>query len=555
VIQITGSGTSLSVAGLAAQVTIENVESQDQLTVQGRGGNDVIDASTMPAGLGKLVLDGGAGDDTITGGQGDDTLLGGDGNDIVTGGRGNDTAFLGAGDDTFIWNPGDGSDTVEDQAGSDKLVFNGSNANENIDISANGSRARLFRDVGNVTMDLNGVETVHFDALGGVDNVTVSDMTGTGVKKVEVDLAGTLGGTTGDGQADNISVNGTAGADKIALSLKNGAVVIDGLSAQTAVTHFDSTDTISIRGLAGDDVIDASKIGAGGPKIVLDGGDGNDVITGSAGGDVVTGGRGNDTAFLGAGDDTFIWNPGDGSDTVEGQAGSDKLVFNGSNANENIDISANGSRARLFRDVGNVTMDLNGVEELDVNGLGGADTVTINDLTGTGINKVAIDLAPTPGGKTGDGQADTVVINATNGDDVITITGDANGITISGLGEDITIAGADAGDRIVINGLGGDDVIDASGLKGILLTANGGDGDDVLLGSTGNDTLCGGNGDDVLIGGGGVDILDGGPGDNVVLPSIAPVAAALAQGPGNASGLIGPPASTDPAAKLSLQAS
>ena len=62
---------------------------------------------------------------------------------------------------------------------------------------------------------------------------------------------------------------------------------------------------------------------------------------------------------MGAGDDTFQWDPGDGSDTVEGQDGSDKMIFNGSNApSENIDISANGNRVRFFRDVGNITMDL-----------------------------------------------------------------------------------------------------------------------------------------------------------------------------------------------------
>ena len=37
----------------------------------------------------------------------------------------------------------------------------------------------------------------------------------------------------------------------------------------------------------------------------------------------------------------------------------------------------------------------------------------------------------------------------------------------------------------------------------MLLTANGGDGNDVLIGSAGNDTLTGGAGDDVLIGNGG----------------------------------------------------
>ena len=102
----------------------------------------------------------------------------------------------------------------------------------------------------------------------------------------------------------------------------------------------------------------------------------------------MTGGRGNDVAFLGNGNDTFIWNPGDGSDIVEGQAGTDTLVFNGSNVAENMDISANGSRVRLFRDVGNVTMDLNGVENIQVAALGGADTITVNDLTGTDAKQV-----------------------------------------------------------------------------------------------------------------------------------------------------------------------
>ena len=89
--------------------------------------------------------------------HGDDMLIGGDGNDTVIGGRGNDIAFLGDGNDTFIWNPGDGSDIVEGQAGTDTMLFNGANINENIDISANGSRVLLTRDVGNITMDVNGV--------------------------------------------------------------------------------------------------------------------------------------------------------------------------------------------------------------------------------------------------------------------------------------------------------------------------------------------------------------------------------------------------------------
>ena len=182
------------VSGLAEQVTIDGADAgNDTLVVNGLGGNDTINASALSADWIKLTIDGGAGNDTIIGSQGGDTLIGGDGNDTVTGGRGNDVALLGTGNDTFIWNPGDGSDVVEGQAGIDTLLFNGSNVSENIDISANGARARLFRDVGNVTMDLNGVEHIQFNALGGADNIVVNDLTGTDVKQVAIDLAATPG--------------------------------------------------------------------------------------------------------------------------------------------------------------------------------------------------------------------------------------------------------------------------------------------------------------------------------------------------------------------------
>jgi Ca2+-binding RTX toxin-like protein len=118
---------------------------------------------------------------------------------------------------------------------------------------------------------------------------------------------------------------------------------------------------------------------------------------------------------------------------------------------------------------------------------------------------------------------------------VISITENNGVVTVSGLATDVTISGFDANDRIVINGLGGDDVINASGLAtGILLTANGGDGDDVLIGGAGNDTLSGGAGDDVLIGGPGQDILDGGPGNNINIQSVI-AAPANSVGTGNAT--------------------
>ncbi len=168
------------------------------------------------------------------------------------------------------------------------------------------------------------------------------------------------------------------------------------------------------------------------------------------------------------------------------------MLFNGANVNENIDISANGKRVRFFRNVANVTMDLNDVEGIDFNALGGADEITVNDLTGTDVTAVNLNLESTPGSGTGDGQADTVIVNGTNGDDAIGVAGNASGVAVLGLAALVNITGAEAAnDRLTVNALAGDDVVEASGLPaGVIgLTEDGGDGDDVLIGSTGADTL------------------------------------------------------------------
>jgi Ca2+-binding RTX toxin-like protein len=538
-INVVGSGNAVSVTGLAAQVNITNTDAGDTLTINAGNGNDTINASALPAGIIGLTIDGGAGNDTIIGSQGADILIGGDGNDTVVGGRGDDVALLGAGNDTFTWNPGDGSDTVEGQDGTDTLVFNGANVAEHIDISANGSRVRLSRDVANIVMDLNGIEHIQLATLGGADTVTVNDLTGTDVTQVALDLSAVPGSGQGDGAVDTVIVNGTQANDKITVATAGNSVVVNGLAAQTTIKGIDAgIDALTINGLGGDDTIDASKLHAGQVNLTINGGDGNDTIIGSAGNDTVIGGRGNDVTLLGAGNDTFVWNPGDGSDIVEGQAGNDTLLFNGANVAENIDIAANGSRVRFTRDVANIVMDVNGVENIDFNALGGADTITVEDLTGTNVSQVNLDLSATPGSGQGDGAVDTVVINGTAGADVINVVNNNGVVTVTGLSETVTIKGFEATDRLVINGLGGDDVIQASGLSGMQLVANGGDGDDVLIGGHGGSTLNGGNGDDVLIGGTGLDVLDGGPGNNVVIPGSGPISLAAQLGQSMASAFV-----------------
>jgi Ca2+-binding RTX toxin-like protein len=246
-----------------------------KINVEAKAGNDLvrIDESnglftdTIPT-----TFDGGEGNDTIAGGKGIERLVGGSGNDSIDGNGGNDLALLGAGNDTFVWDPGDGSDTVEGQAGADTMRFNGANVAEQVDLSANGKRLKFFRVQGNVTMDTAGVERIDFNALGGADVVTVNDLRGTGVKAVNVDLAGALGGTAGDGQPDRVVVNATNGDDSLNVNGDAAGVKVSGLSATTKILHSEvANDRLEIDTLAGQDTVNSGGLAAGVIQLFVDG--------------------------------------------------------------------------------------------------------------------------------------------------------------------------------------------------------------------------------------------------------------------------------------------
>jgi Ca2+-binding RTX toxin-like protein len=303
-------GTDVSVTGLAAAVDIGNSEAaNDHLDVNTLAGKDAVTAVGNLAGLIALSINGGAGNDTIIGGNGADRLFGGDGNDFVDGNQGADVAFLGSGGDTFQWDPGDGSDTVEGENGADAMVFNGANIAEKIDLSANGNRLRLFRDIGNITMDTAGVERIDVATLGDADLFTVNDLTGTGVGKVDLDLAGSP--NTGDGQPDQVVLNGTEHNDVVSVSGDASGVDVAGLAAAVRITNSEPAgDTLAVKTLGGDDVVNASTLAAGALTLLIDGGQGADLLVGSAGDDTISGGDGDDVLIGGPGNDTLDGGPG-----------------------------------------------------------------------------------------------------------------------------------------------------------------------------------------------------------------------------------------------------
>jgi len=201
-----------------------------------------------------------------------------------------------------------------------------------------------------------------------------------------------------------------------------------------------SNDSETLSGGAGNDTLNGR---AGNDTLI--GGAGNDTLNGGPGDDTLIGGPGADTASLGAGNDTFVWFPGDGSDTVDGGSGFDTLDFRGKTSGETFTIKANGSGGALF-DRKNGTIDLTDVERIQFEAGGGSANITIDDLTGTDVKQVAIDLGA-------DNQTDTVNIKSTNGQ-AITFT-DINGVvTVSGLASNVTISNFDEGeDHLLINGV------------------------------------------------------------------------------------------------------
>ena len=314
-------------------------------------------------------------------------------------------------------------------------------------------------------------------------------------------------------------MNGTDANEAIGISGNASGVVVSGLRTMVAVQHQEPSDELVVRGLGGNDALSAPMLAAQAISLTLDGGAGDDTIAGSQGADLLLGGDGNDTidgnagadrALMGAGDDTFVWDPGDGSDTIEGEAGADTMRFNGANVAEQVELSANGNRLRFFRTQANITMDTAGVERVDFNAFGGADLVTVDDLTGTDVTSVNADL----GGA--DGQADRVVVNGTNGPDRIRVNQGATGLAVTGLTAQVTLHNQEPSDALVVKGLGGNDDIAAAGLpaQAIALTLDGGAGDDEIFGGLGNDMLLGGDGNDTMDGSKGNDVALMGAGDD-----------------------------------------
>jgi Ca2+-binding RTX toxin-like protein len=289
------------------------------LRVQGNGGDDTINAATLPAGLIALELFGGDGNDTITGGDGADLLDGGPGNDLLDGDDNpvgtTDTVLGGDGDDTMVWNPGKDDDVNIGGPGNDTSVINGGGGDEVFRVIPEGAGVRFERT--------NNAPAPFF--------VSIS-------------------------QTERLQVNAGGGNDSV-----DGSALTTGLIA------------LEFNGGAGNDTL------VGGPDAdVLNGGDGNDTLQGGANPLIDV-----DRMSGDAGDDLLLWNPGESSDLNEGGDGNDTLLVNGAGANERFEIEEIGARLVVQRVLPTgFVLDNGGIENLQLNTVGGDDVVQTEVLSG-----------------------------------------------------------------------------------------------------------------------------------------------------------------------------
>ena len=161
-----GSGTDYILGG-SGNDSLNGGSGAD--TLDGGANNDII-----LGGNGNDSLNGNKGNDTLSGGAGNDKLLGGAGNDTLWGGASNDTLTGGAGADIFVYQPGEGTDTITDYNFSQNDMLQILNA----DGTYGGYNSATFSG-GKLTLAVTGGGSVVFNGVSEGDQININNTTHT----------------------------------------------------------------------------------------------------------------------------------------------------------------------------------------------------------------------------------------------------------------------------------------------------------------------------------------------------------------------------------------
>ena len=321
-------------------------------------------------------------DDTRTGGEGTDIFEGGEGDDTIFGDAGDDTIDAGADDDTIIDSGGD--DTLTGGAGADTFAF----------LPGHGSDTITDFDTANDQIDLSQFTMVITWAQLSTKITTVTDPNDVNVVTgVQIDLSDFGGGTI---TLEGVTATGTLTAEMFCLPDCDSPV--DDILKESPVTgdenanfYFGDKGDETYTTLGGDDIVFAEEgddtiYGGEGEDLLL-GGEGADTIEGGAddddiyggeGDDTITGGTGDDTLTGGAGADTFVFNSGDGNDTIT----------DFTNGTDTIDLSAISSITALT----NLTISQEGDDtKIDLSSHGGGEII-LEDFTSTDLDATDFDF-------------------------------------------------------------------------------------------------------------------------------------------------------------------
>lgn len=267
-----------------------------------------IDASDVSHGI---EIDGNRLDNKIIGGKGKDKIDGDKGNDTLTGGKGNDI---------FIYESGDGDDTITDYSSGDKIkISDGKISNAKVKgsdvILTVGSGSLTVKDAKNKSLSL-------------------------------IDSSGKSLSTLVSGKASDTSKTlKLTNSSKATVKLESGVKIADASKR---------TKPIKITGNSS-----ANKISGGSKNDTLYGGKGNDSLVGNAGNDKIHGGDGNDTLVGGKGNDSlwggddhnvFVYAKGDGKNVIFGFEDDDMLQITGT-----FSASYNRSKDEIYFKVGSTS--------------------------------------------------------------------------------------------------------------------------------------------------------------------------------------------------------
>jgi len=382
---------------------IENLTLTESAWTATAAGNAL--ANTIHGNSYNNTLLGNDGADTLYGGAGNDRLDGGTGIDILDGGTGDDTYVVDTSSDQIIEPEGAGSDTVEASfsftlcATLENLTLTGT---ANIDATGNGLANTIKGNSGNNRID--GGAGVDWMAGGAGNDTYITETSGdwivenagegidlefrnyetTLILNANVEnlaLGGTIYRGNGNGLDNIITGNdsdnnlfGLAGNDTLIGGAGNdalfGSLGQDTLIGGTGDDYYEidnAADVITENVGEGDDFVRATiswTLGANLERLAVDGTSalsvtGNTLangLWGNQGDNVMIGGLGNDYLYGDKGQDTYVFNLGDGQDSIDDYdliSGGDILQFGASIA-EN-DVSAFQYGTSLFFKIKNST--------------------------------------------------------------------------------------------------------------------------------------------------------------------------------------------------------